>query len=664
MKSLSLGRLGVLGALGAHLLVTLLFALYAQSHIVRRDREIALSSMSSTLGTARSRVADFFGGVVENVVMTPALAQGEIAFASQSLFVERYFAEVLRTRPSVRALYYGTVDGDFVFVQRATDRGRNVPFDVRSVIGMPERAAQVLLRRGDFSLVRQAQLRLTHPFDPRRQPWFEQAVGAERAYWTEPYLLDPRGLPALTTATRVVGGPDRPDGVVGADILLEPLQELIEALSVDSGGYPFLLAPQDRALSHPALRRAEKPAPVLSPLDALGDPVLTNAVGRLRESGEGWEEPLDVRTADGTHYYVMAGRLQDLDDWTVGAVLEAPGWLASLGALSSLVILQGLAFLLLWLLAGLLLWRWLRRRFGSLRGTAQAFVADAGPAGAAAAARFRPADLDQAERAVGEALQELDRQRHENARLLEEVRRSDRAKTLFLASMSHDLRTPLNAIGGFAEIIARELLGPVGVARYREYAQLILRSNRHMLDLVDNLLTNSALESGMLELRPAPVELDSLAVDVAEEQRLEAEHQGLRLEVEADSGIRAAVDAPKLRVLLANLLRNAIAYTPAGGSIRVRAALSERGEAQLSVADSGVGIEPSRLEQLRRPFARDLEDSYVAGKAGSGLGLSIVDRIAELHGARLAFDTAPGAGTTVVLTLPRGCVVGGAGRRQ
>ncbi|WP_159460254.1 sensor histidine kinase [Tistlia consotensis] len=653
-------RVLIIGSLVTiHVAVTCVFLLAAGRFAAERQRDYARIAMAGTVTDVTNQAVGFLERLSRVALLTRGLAEAEVVRTEQLPQLERYFFEVLKANPEITGVYYGTRTGDFTFVTReAPGLGRNGGFFSRSMVAADGgRRSVVRLRNPDFSLFSETELDLRQPFDPRRRPWFQLALRADGVVWTQPYLFYTAGTPGISTATRVDDAKGSILGVVGADISLGSLQSFVDRLTVGETGYAFLLDPYGRAISHPALVGGDHSAPPLAPVGTLGDPALGPLADRLVAGDDSFQDPVEVEGRDGRDYFVVARRLPTRQgDWTIGAVVPDHDLFGWFGELSRMVILLSLGLTLIWCLAGVLLWRLIDRRFERLRALADRVLGRTPKAGGTAPARGF-SELAQTERAVERALAELDRQRLENLRLLEEARRSDRAKTLFLASMSHELRTPLNAIGGFAEIIERELLGPVGVAKYREYAQLIGRSNRRMLELVENLLDASALEFGTMELHPAPAEFDRLAVEAAEEQRLQATRRGLKLEVEADSGVTALVDAPKVRMLLANLLRNALAYTPPGGSVSLQVATTADGEPLFRVADTGIGMEPEKLEQLRKPFARGLDNSYVAGETGTGLGLAIVDRIANLHGARLQFETAPGDGTRISVTFPRDCVL-------
>jgi signal transduction histidine kinase len=230
------------------------------------------------------------------------------------------------------------------------------------------------------------------------------------------------------------------------------------------------------------------------------------------------------------------------------------------------------------------------------------------------------------------------------------------AKSRFLANMSHELRTPLNAIVGFSDLIAQEMLGPVGTAKYKEYARDILRSGTHMADLVNDILTMAKLEAGHfdVELRPLDLRLHveaTLSIFLGTEMA-----RGSDVAVEAIGEwpcLRA--DERALRQMLLNLLSNAVKFSSPGGPIRIVSHRLPEGELCLSVSDQGVGMTRQQAELAVQPF-RQVDDSLARKYEGTGLGLSIVKGLIESHKGRLLVESEPGKGSKISLVFPKDLV--------
>jgi two-component system cell cycle sensor histidine kinase PleC len=233
----------------------------------------------------------------------------------------------------------------------------------------------------------------------------------------------------------------------------------------------------------------------------------------------------------------------------------------------------------------------------------------------------------------------------------QEAELNDRAKSAFLSTMSHELRTPLNAIIGFSDLMTKP--GAVSAADGAEYAGHIARAGRRLLDVVSDVLDMSRLEAGSLALNCSPTSIAEIVYAAAEQvQPLFAEKKQL-LDIRADRlPPELEVDHKRVRQLLVNLLSNANKFTPAGGRILVLARPAADGGATIAVADTGIGMTHEEIMLALKPFAQ-VDAKRARTQEGTGLGLPLAVALARLHGGTLHIESQPGAGTTVVVALPR-----------
>jgi signal transduction histidine kinase len=249
----------------------------------------------------------------------------------------------------------------------------------------------------------------------------------------------------------------------------------------------------------------------------------------------------------------------------------------------------------------------------------------------------------------------------QNARLFHEIQDkgrqleiANRHKSEFLANMSHELRTPLNAIIGFSEVLTEQMFGEVN-EKQMEYLQDIHSSGQHLLSLINDVLDLSKIEAGRMELEPSCFDLGLLLENSLTLVRERAQRHGLALTLDVGDGLEEWVaDARKVKQVVVNLLSNAVKFTPTGGSVTVRARRADLGaqaRAELSVADTGVGIAPSEQALVFEEF-RQASGDYLRKAEGTGLGLSLARRFVELHGGTIALASEPGKGSTFTVSLP------------
>jgi signal transduction histidine kinase len=229
---------------------------------------------------------------------------------------------------------------------------------------------------------------------------------------------------------------------------------------------------------------------------------------------------------------------------------------------------------------------------------------------------------------------------------------ANRAKSEFLATMSHELRTPLNAIIGYTEMMAEEMIGPIGNDRYRAYCRDVLASGRYLHSMIENVLNLSRMEAERIEPEIGPVELGDVLRGAQTMTQPVADSRGVAL-ARADGGEEAVAraDAHLLQQVLLACLDNAVKFTPRGG--RVWLAVESAAEVvRISVNDTGIGIAEDDLPHVLKPFYRAHGNAATAGTSGTGIGLALADRLVRAMGGTLNLASVPERGTKVTLTVP------------
>ncbi|OAI20120.1 hypothetical protein A1359_03675 [Methylomonas lenta] len=270
-----------------------------------------------------------------------------------------------------------------------------------------------------------------------------------------------------------------------------------------------------------------------------------------------------------------------------------------------------------------------------------------------------------------------DRKRAEEAlrQAKEAAEESTRIKSKFLANMSHELRTPLNAIIGFSEVLKDGLLGDLS-AEQQEYMSDIFGSGQHLLSLINDILDLSKIEAGKMTLDLEPLDMDLLLNNSLSIIKEKAAAHRIQLYSDLGSGLgNVTVDARKAKQIVYNLLSNAVKFTPAGGSVSLRACkvghsdienwqtteitclrmplpINEYQEfLQITVEDSGIGIAAEDAPRLFHAFSQ-LDSSLSRQSEGTGLGLLLVLKLAKLHGGSMALASKPGQGSRFIVWLP------------
>ena len=245
-----------------------------------------------------------------------------------------------------------------------------------------------------------------------------------------------------------------------------------------------------------------------------------------------------------------------------------------------------------------------------------------------------------------------ERRNHADALLAarEEADRASGAKTQFLASVSHELRTPLNAIIGFSDMLSGPMAKSFDDAQRREYAELINQSGKHLLQVVNDVLDMSKLEAGHFTVEKEGFDPSATALDCCHMLAPQFREAGLKLVQDFAELPELVADGRAFRQILINLLSNAQKFTDPGGTVTLQIRPTGRNLA-VRVSDTGIGIAENDLPRLGQPFVQ-AERSYNRRYEGTGLGLSVVRGLVELHSGRFSLQSELGVGTTVTVTLP------------
>lgn len=226
---------------------------------------------------------------------------------------------------------------------------------------------------------------------------------------------------------------------------------------------------------------------------------------------------------------------------------------------------------------------------------------------------------------------------------------SDHLKSAFLASMSHELRTPLNSIIGFTGILLQGMAGPLNDEQKKQLG-MVKGSASHLLDLINDVLDISKIESGRLQVQGETFKIDLLLIMAVSSLRPFAEKKGLKMDYEIEPGLpELRSDKRRLEQVLINLINNAIKFTEEGS---IKIVCSRQGEAlSISVIDTGIGIGDGDHEHIFQSF-RQVDSGLDRVREGSGLGLAICKRLTELLGGTISVKSQPGVGSTFTVILP------------
>lgn len=246
-------------------------------------------------------------------------------------------------------------------------------------------------------------------------------------------------------------------------------------------------------------------------------------------------------------------------------------------------------------------------------------------------------EMSMAQKALEEARQQADE--------------ANKSKSEFLANMSHELRTPLNAIIGFSEVMREEVFGPIA-ENYKEYADSIHTSGRHLLDLINDILDLSKIEAGRIELTEESTDVGKMLKSCQNLLMERAQSAGLTLKTAINPALpHILIDSRRVKQIILNLLSNSIKFTESGGEVTMKATIDAQNRMVISVSDTGIGMSEEEIPIAMEKFGQ-IDGELARKHQGTGLGLSIARSLAEVHGGSLNLTSKKGVGTTVTIYLP------------
>lgn len=257
----------------------------------------------------------------------------------------------------------------------------------------------------------------------------------------------------------------------------------------------------------------------------------------------------------------------------------------------------------------------------------------------------KPFQLKEIDRLVADAMIRRFRNSRED-----KIQELHQIKSEFLAIVSHELRTPLASIIGYTSILLEQILGTLSEEQLAALKRVGLKSNE-LLGLINDMLELSALSTGPVQTEKGVCDLRHLVMEAAAAVEPRAQEAGLSLAWEAPEGVRFVTDGARAKKILVNLAENAVKFTPRGGVSIKAAALADKGLVEILVQDTGIGIKPEDLPVIFQDF-KQLEPAMTREHGGAGIGLALAKKLAELLGGSIRVMSAPGQGSTFILTLP------------
>ncbi|MBN2655621.1 MAG: response regulator [Spirochaetales bacterium] len=611
-------------------------------------REIMGNISSYTIDKSRSHLYP----ARDAALLTSGLAVNKIVTSSRKTEMEHYFFEQLLVNSQFSNIYYGTVDGEFVMVSRRNDEG----FMTKN-ISISESGRSVQFRETDLFFQEKDRYQdNSDTYDPRKRPWFSQAIEAGSLIWTDPYVFFTSRNPGITTASPVYNENGSLHGVVGVDIEISELSDFLATLSIGKSGKAFILDNKGKVLAYPEKSRltvnTDDDAVHLATIGELDDEISKAAYEALLSKEYELDEKSELFFTfkhDRQVFHAMFAPFKaSYWPWLLGIYIPEDDYIGALKKNRTFSVFISLSVGLITILIGFLITRSIVQPLLRLQGAAKSV---------GSGNLKSPLNIETAYREVDETARVFELMRielEEKSRIEEQLQQTQKVESIgrLASGVAHDLNNLLTPILGYSEM----LMNKIPEESLNRQIRQIFNAGGKARDLVQQLLAFSRKQ----ELEYKPLDLNKVVTGF---QKLlkRTIRENISIEI-VESEITPAVmaDPGQIEQVILNLCVNGQDAMPSGGVLTIELTVVEMDQRSgrkysnieqgfyvlLAISDTGQGMAPEIKDKIFEPFFS------TKGEFGIGLGLATVYGIVNQHNGDIQVYSEPGRGSTFNIYLP------------